>query len=73
MTFITELNRVVWDQLQKPVIGLTALRQTLMPKIEEILKMGEGSSGVEESDQNIALGDRAGADVDVQGEDEAMP
>jgi len=61
--FIMKLNRVVWDQLQEPVIGLTALRKTLMPKIEEILREGEGNTAVEGSDQDVAFEGCAGVDA----------
>jgi hypothetical protein len=63
ISFIMKLNRVVWDQLQEPVIGLTALRKTLMPKIEEILQESEGSTEVEGTDQDVALEGWDGADV----------
>jgi hypothetical protein len=42
--FILELNRVLWEELQGPVIGLTSLRTTVVPKIEQILKNGAESN-----------------------------
>jgi hypothetical protein len=65
--FILELNRVVWEELQGPVIGLTALRTAVVAKIEEILKKGAGSNEAGGPDHNIALEDRAGgASEDTQ-------
>jgi hypothetical protein len=44
--FILELNRIVWDELQNPVIGLTALRMAIAAKIERILQKSLGSNQI---------------------------
>jgi hypothetical protein len=45
--FILELNRVVWDELQNPVIGLTVLRMAIAAKIEQILQKSLGNNQIE--------------------------
>jgi len=65
--FILELDRVVWEELQGPVIGLTALRTAIVAKIEQILKNGTESNDARGRDQNITLGERVGgASEDTQ-------
>jgi hypothetical protein len=58
--FILELDRVLWEELQGPVIGLTSLRTAVVAKIEQILKNGAESNEAKGRDQDIPLGERAG-------------
>lgn len=36
--FILDLNRAIWEELQNPVVGLTALRVAIAAKMEQILQ-----------------------------------
>jgi hypothetical protein len=51
--FILELNRVVWEDLQNPVVGLTALRVAIAVKIERILQKSLGSNQIRGQGKDI--------------------